>query len=105
MGICASLHWQAKLSFMTIVLFNTALFAQYNGNIQGVVFDPNGAVVNGASIQLRNVDTGVIAVTTTSDAIIANRRAIVAMDNSYIGRRSSGRSHARCSAGFGLHQL
>jgi hypothetical protein len=68
MGIRTSLHWPAKLLFLAVVVSSPASFAQYNGNIQGVVFDPNGAVVNGASIQLRNVDTGVIAATTTSDA-------------------------------------
>lgn len=41
-------------------------YAQFSGNIQGVVSDPSGAVIAGASVQLRNVDTGVEAAATTS---------------------------------------
>src|SRR5215469_10510465 len=68
MGIRDLSHRPAKLLLLAAMLFSPASFAQYNGNIQGVVFDRNGAVVNDASIQLRNLDTGVIAATTTRDA-------------------------------------
>jgi hypothetical protein len=43
-------------------------FAQYSSNIQGVVSDPAGAAINGASVQLRNVDTGVTAMITTTES-------------------------------------
>jgi hypothetical protein len=43
-------------------------YAQFSGNIQGVISDPSGASVNGASVQLRNVDTGVTSGTKTSDS-------------------------------------
>ena len=53
-----------------LILLLTALpgFAQYSSNIQGVVSDPAGAAINGASVVLRNLDTGVTATTTTSDS-------------------------------------
>ncbi len=53
-----------------LVFFGLAIpsFAQYNSNVQGVVTDPAGAAVNGATIILRNVDTGVTATVTTSDS-------------------------------------
>jgi hypothetical protein len=44
-----------------LILFFSGLpcFAQYSGNIQGVVSDPAGAAINGASVELHNVDTWV----------------------------------------------
>jgi len=52
------------------VLFGLAgcSYAQtvFSGNIQGVVTDPSGASVAGATVALRNVDTGVEVTATTS---------------------------------------
>jgi len=42
--------------------------AQFSGNIQGIVTDSSGAVVAGASVELRNVETGITQSTTTSDS-------------------------------------
>ena len=55
-------------SLLILLLFCLPAFAQYSGNIQGVVSDPAGAAINGASVQLRNADTGVTATITTSDS-------------------------------------
>jgi len=45
------------------------LFAQNNtGSIQGTVADPDGAVVGGATITVRNMDTGSTTTTQTTDA-------------------------------------
>ena len=58
-----------RLSSLLILLLTTLPgFAQYSGNIQGVVSDPAGAAINGASVVLRNEDTGVTATTNTSDS-------------------------------------
>ena len=58
------------LSLLIFVLLLSAIpgFAQYSSNIQGVVSDPAGAAINGASVVLRNLDTGVTITTTTSDS-------------------------------------
>jgi hypothetical protein len=42
--------------------------AQFNSNIQGVVVDPSGAVVAGASVNLSNVDTGISSTAKTSES-------------------------------------
>jgi len=64
----ALFHWFARLSLLPFLLANLSVYAQYSSNIQGIVSDPSGAVVNGASIQLRNVDTNVVAATASSDS-------------------------------------
>jgi hypothetical protein len=62
--VCRSLRlW----SLLILWLCSLPALAQYSSNIQGVVSDPAGAAVNGASVQLRNVDTGVTATITTTD--------------------------------------
>jgi len=76
------LHWLAKLSLLPFLLSSFAVYAQYSGNIQGIVSDPSGAVVSGASINLRNVDTGVIEATTTSGS--GNYRFSSLQPGSYI---------------------
>ncbi|MFZ0293348.1 MAG: TonB-dependent receptor [Candidatus Sulfotelmatobacter sp.] len=57
-----------RLSFLSVLwLCSLPALAQYSSNIQGVVSDPAGAAINGASVQLRNVDTGVTALITTAE--------------------------------------
>ena len=52
---------------LCLIIFSASFgFAQFSGNIQGVISDPSGAAVNGASVQLHNLDTGIQVVTTTS---------------------------------------
>src|SRR5947209_16144482 len=51
-----------------VLLFSLSLFSQVNtGTISGVVQDSSGAVIAGAMVTIRNVDTG-IAMAMTSDA-------------------------------------
>lgn len=50
--------------------------AQYRASIQGVVTDPQGAVVSGATVTLKNLDTNQIQVATTNDAGIYNFTAL-----------------------------
>src|ERR1035438_318233 len=58
-----------RLSFLSVLwLCSLPALAQYSSNIQGVVSDPAGAAINGASVQLRNVDTGVTAMITTIES-------------------------------------
>jgi Carboxypeptidase regulatory-like domain len=57
------------LPFLAVLwLCSLPALAQYSSNIQGVVSDPAGAAINGASVQLVNVDTGVTALITTAES-------------------------------------
>jgi hypothetical protein len=66
-----SLQWcrSLRLSFLSVLwLCSLPALAQYSSNIQGVVSDPAGAAINGGSVRLRNVDTGVTAAITTVES-------------------------------------
>ena len=62
-------RWPARAacSLLAVLLTSTVSYAQYTGNIEGVVEDPSGAAVANAKVDLVNVTTQVSA-TTTSDA-------------------------------------
>ncbi len=62
----AKLLFRIGCFLVAAVLSNICCYAQFSGNIQGVISDASGAVVAGASVSLRNIDTGVEATTTTS---------------------------------------
>lgn len=49
------------------LLLGTMCFAQFNSSVQGTVTDQAGAVVAGANISLRNIDTGVEVGTTSNE--------------------------------------
>lgn len=54
--------------FAAFSIFTPNIFGQVTtGSIQGVVTDPNGAVVPGAVVRVTNVPTGVVRETTTND--------------------------------------
>ncbi len=61
----------AVFAFLVLLTFGSVAIGQSQattGLIQGTVFDPNGAVVSGASINVRNTETGFQrTVTTNSD--------------------------------------
>lgn len=66
----ASHPWLRFLSRLCLlgILFSSVCYAQYNSNIQGIIADPAGAAINGASVVLTNADTGVQATTKSSDS-------------------------------------
>jgi len=53
--------------FILCVIAMTSAFAQYRAVLRGVVTDPSGAVVPGAQVTLKNKETNVTKVVTTSD--------------------------------------
>jgi len=61
-----------------ILLLTGAIFAQeYRGRVQGFVSDPSGAVIPGASLVLKNDDTGVdITHLTNARAVIFSIKSI-----------------------------
>jgi hypothetical protein len=62
------------LSCMTVVLCSA--HGQYRASIQGVVTDPQGAVVSGATITLKNLDTNQTLTATTDGNGIYNFNAL-----------------------------
>ncbi len=67
---------KATLGFLPSVLFTLAIWllapvnglAQYRAGIQGVLTDPSGAVVQGATLTLTSKETGIVRTATSSDA-------------------------------------
>ena len=68
MFVASKFHLLRYLLVLTLLFTGVVSHAQYSGNIQGVVSDPAAAAINGARVQLRNVDTGVTATTATAGA-------------------------------------
>src|SRR6266480_787125 len=72
----------SKLSLRAIPLLACAVFlaaashAQYRASIQGVVTDPQGSVVSGATVTLKNLDTNQMLTATTDDNGIYNFNAL-----------------------------
>ena len=68
-----------RSKFLLAILFSlcgTSVYAQFRASIQGVVTDPQGAVVSGATVTLTNHDTGKTLTTTTNDNGIYNFTAL-----------------------------
>ena len=59
------LGFQSFLALVALTCAGSALAQEYRGRIQGVVTDPSKAVVAGATVTLRNNNTGVAAARTT----------------------------------------
>src|SRR5919109_1806940 len=56
------------LCLLSLVLVVGANGQTTNGNVQGTVVDPQGAIVAGAAVTARNMDTGLKLTATTSNA-------------------------------------
>jgi hypothetical protein len=56
----------ARLATVLLFPFAFAAFGQTGGTITGVISDPAGAVVPGAPVQAKNMDTGVVSGASTS---------------------------------------
>lgn len=62
-------YWVRFLFALLVVgLSSSICLAQYSSSVQGVISDSSGAVIAGASIELRNLDTGIKLSTTTSSS-------------------------------------
>src|SRR5208337_459290 len=60
-------HWGRFLFVLLAVGLSSGIcLAQYSSSVQGVITDSSGAVISNASIELRNLDTGIKLSTTTS---------------------------------------
>ena len=63
-------------SFLLVIFLSVGAQAQYRASIQGVVTDPEGAVIPGAKVTLTNLETSRSQVTTSNDAGIYNFGAL-----------------------------
>src|SRR6266403_835049 len=72
----SKLSLRAILLSACAVLFAAAAHAQYRASIQGVVTDPQGSVVSGATVTLKNLDTNQTLTATTDDNGIYNFNAL-----------------------------
>jgi hypothetical protein len=69
-----SLRVLGMLACMTVVLCSA--HAQYRASIQGVVTDPQGSAVSGATVTLKNLDTNQTLTATTNDSGVYNFSAL-----------------------------
>jgi hypothetical protein len=68
---------QRKMLFLVVMfLFAVSARAQYRASIQGVVTDPEGAVVSGATLTLTNLDTNQKLTATTDESGTYNFNAL-----------------------------
>lgn len=64
------------LTLLSVCFAITSALAQYRAAIQGVITDPQGAVVLGATVNLTNKETGRTLTTTSNDAAVYNFQAL-----------------------------
>jgi hypothetical protein len=65
---CAQMVWQAGLLLAVVTICCTAGQAQtFRGTILGTVMDQSSAAISGATVTIRNLDTGLVRTTTTSE--------------------------------------
>lgn len=67
---------RAASPILFLSLFTLTAHAQYRGAIQGVVTDPQGAVVSGATVTLTNSETGQVTKATTNDGGVYSINAL-----------------------------
>ncbi len=64
------------ITLASLLVVTLAAWAQYRASIQGVVTDPQGAVVSGATLTLRNLQTNLTLTATTNENGIYNFSAL-----------------------------
>jgi hypothetical protein len=52
---------------LLIVVAFTATAQEFRGSLAGKITDPNGAVVPGSKVEIKNVETGIVSTTTTGE--------------------------------------
>jgi hypothetical protein len=67
---------RAIVLLASVMVFAAAGYAQYRASIQGVVTDPQGAVVQGATVTLKNLETNQTQTATTDENGIYNFNAL-----------------------------
>jgi Carboxypeptidase regulatory-like domain/TonB dependent receptor len=70
------LAWRGLGVMVCLAAIVCSAHAQYRASIQGVVTDPQGEIVQGATVTLKNLDTNQTLVATTNEAGIYNFNAL-----------------------------
>jgi Carboxypeptidase regulatory-like domain len=66
-----STNWNSLLTALTatvLFMFSALAFGQYTSNVQGTVFDPSKLVIPGATVVLKNTDTGLMSTIKTNES-------------------------------------
>ncbi|HEY9713242.1 MAG TPA: carboxypeptidase-like regulatory domain-containing protein, partial [Chroococcales cyanobacterium] len=73
-------HWHRWQTWVLalLLLFAASLHAQYRTSIQGTVTDPQGAVIPGATLTLKNLSTNEMVVRTSDEVGVFNFNALPA---------------------------
>src|SRR5882762_1656542 len=61
-----------KCLVISLLFCSVATFAQYRAGIQGVVADPQGGAVSGATVTLTSIETNITKTTTTNSDGVYN---------------------------------
>jgi hypothetical protein len=77
-GLLGSRSLLCAIIFVTAIFSVTPSFAQYRTSIQGVVTDPEGAVIPGATLTLKNMSTNQTVVRTSNETGVFNFNALSA---------------------------
>src|SRR5262245_2574362 len=54
-------------SLLLVVMAFTASAQEFRGSLAGRITDPNGAIVPGSKVDLKNIETGVVVTATTDE--------------------------------------
>src|ERR1035437_187811 len=73
-----SRRWWVAALLLLLALFALPVQAQYRTSIQGIVMDPNGALIPGATLTLKDLATNATVVRTSNDSGIFNFNALPA---------------------------
>ncbi len=60
--------YRNRIGLFFLLLATVTCFAQYSGNVQGIVTDQNQAAIPNATVHLRSVDTGILQSTASDNA-------------------------------------
>jgi hypothetical protein len=71
-------RWWVAALLLLLAFFAVPAQAQYRASIQGIVMDPNGALVPGATLTLKDLATNATVVRTSDDSGIFNFNALPA---------------------------
>ena len=62
------MHYLRPLFATVLIILPFLLYGQANNRVSGILTDPSGAVISGANITARNVDTNVVTTSQTNDS-------------------------------------